>query len=468
MVYIEKTKEESVMSSKINRILVLVFGATTGVTLNEFVVGKGFRLLWSREIPWVMDGKVYLWPITWLCDLLTEVKAMARPGDIITLAMWGADVVHIADGGLVGKVIHYRSVPGDFAEKMIVDSGVSEYELSRLMGNVHAASYQAVFQDAFWRLYTGNRNRLQAIPMADWMTYKLTGQKGHDQSMLHNQGQGVETSARVNQLFDSKNLTEFAPWNRCKWSYNGLVALPCTYNAYVVPCTHDSPLARLVLASTGLKAGVWTGSWYGVNFVIKEGDNIIPSERTHKANLVFEAMPGGGVSAISNIGMHGPLWKALKNARGEISYAQAAEMAMPHINWAFVDKAIFTDEIMGLDPVKFVERVMRIFGISNPNALGLTLAALANTIAVSSRNGLADAAKALGIPCPTDIAIVGGFAENRVILEALRLHGLNVTIPPFAGLATQAGAAAQALFLAGKAKSIKEALGMLPDKVLTE
>ena len=175
-----KQKREKDMSTKTEKVLVSVFGATTGVTLYEFVVGRGFRLLWKRDIPWITDGQVYAWPMDWLKGILDEVKAMAAPGAVVTSAMWGADVVHMDGDDIMGKVLHYRSVPPEFAGRLIKNSGISNYEWSRLMGNVHPAFYQAVFSSCFWRKYTRCDSCLQIIPLADWITWQLSGQKGHD------------------------------------------------------------------------------------------------------------------------------------------------------------------------------------------------------------------------------------------------------------------------------------------------
>jgi activator of 2-hydroxyglutaryl-CoA dehydratase len=91
---------------------------------------------------------------------------------------------------------------------------------------------------------------------------------------------------------------------------------------------------------------------------------------------------------------------------------------------------------------------------------------LVNTIAVKCVSGLSNAAEVLGVGMPSEVAIVGGFAENKAILKALELHGITAVVPPFAGLATQAGAAAEALRRAEIASTTSEALAMFPNKEL--
>ena len=447
------------MSDKIKRVLVLVFGATTGATLYEFIVGRGFRLLWNREIPWTMEGSVFIWPMDWLENILAEVKAQATPGTIISSAMWGADVVHMYEDKVVGKVLHYRSVPSEYAQKLISDSGISKYEWSRLMGHVHPEFYQMVFNSRYWRqnilYYEGY---LKVIPLADWITWKLSGQKGHDKVMLHNQGAGVPTSKLVNRYFDKSHCSQFAPiWSE----FSSSQLLEIGNGVSVVPCTHDSALARTVLASTGLSWGVWTGSWYGICKIVSETD--VASERTYDAGLVFEAMPNDATSAISNIGMHGPHYKALKNINGKMSYESAAELALANLDQVIVDRYIFNQEILSQKPDDFAKLALEMV----KGDLGLALAAMANTIAFSCRAGLSKAALALGTSIPHEVAIVGGFAENAAILKALENYSNKVVVPPFAGLATQAGAAAQALYLAGMASNTGEALKMFPNVELT-
>ena len=448
-----------VMSKKIERVLVLVFGATTGVTLHEFKVGCGFRLLWNKEIPWKMEGSVYVWPMSWLEKTLKEVKAEATPGTIIASAMWGADVVHMHEDEIVGKVLHYRSIPSEFAEELKNDSGISDYEWSRLMGHVHPAFYQMVFSSRFWRERTLCESHLQVIPLADWITWKLSGQKGHDHVMLHNQGAGNSTSKLVNIYFDKWDSSLFAPvW--LEFSSNQL--LETGSSEYVVPCTHDSAYARTILASTDLPWGLWTGSWYGVCKIV-EGGTDTASEKTFNAKLVFEAMPNNGMSAISNIGMHGPLYKALKNVNGEISYERATELALAKLDKVIDYKVVYGPKILSQKPEEFAKSALEKVDGDH----GLALASMVNTIAVNCESGLTKAASALDVSTPKEVAIVGGFAENSAILTALKGCGIDAIVPPFAGLATQAGAAAHALCLAGEARSTGEALNMFPDVELT-
>lgn len=442
------------MSIGIKRVLVLVFGATTGVTLHEFVIKQGFRLIWNREIPWKMEGSVYVWPMNWLQNILNEVRQMATPGTIIASAMWGADVVHMSDDEIIGKVLHYRSVPSAFAEELIKDSGISNYEWSRLMGHVHPAFYQMAFMSRFWRQHTQYKKASRVIPLADWITWKLSDQKGHDRVMLHNQGAGVSTSKLVSSYFNNSHCNIFAPvWPE----FLSDQLLETENGVYVVPCTHDSALARTVLASTNLKWGLWTGSWYGVCKIVDKEDKA--SESTFNARLVFEAMPNNAMSAISNIGMHGPPYKALKNVNGEISYERATELAFTKLDQAHERGLYFSDQILSETPEGFAKSALEYLG----GDLSLALAAMLNTIASRCMSGLFNAASALGLHTPREVAIVGGFAENAAILKALNKYNVNAVVPRFAELATQAGAAAHALCLAGVASNTKEALGMFPN-----
>ncbi|MCX6720355.1 MAG: hypothetical protein NTW11_00930 [Candidatus Staskawiczbacteria bacterium] len=451
------------MSVQVVRVLVLVFGASGGplgkggVALYEFVVGNGYRLIWNKDVPWEKNGWAkYVWPMDWLKNLLAEVKAMATPGTVIAPAMWGADVVHLWAGRIIGPVAHYRSVPDDFAKRLIQESGIPAHEWSRLMGHVHPEFYQMIFSSHFWRNSTCNRYPLAVVPLADWITLQLSGQQGHDQAMLHDQGAKAPTSKLVNLYFDCGHHGQFAPI----WPLFGHDQLLEIGNgAYVVPCTHDSPLAR-DFATWGL----WTGSWYGVFRKVTAGDGIVPGEKTFNAGLVFEAMPNNGLSAISNIGRHGPLYKALMNANGEISYERAARLALTSISEIVETRLVFDDEMLKLEPELFAKSALGM-------AKGLetqALAGMVNTIATKCKDGLTKAATALGVPMPSEVAIVGGFAENIAILKALKMHGITAVVPPFAGLATQAGAAAEALRRAGMASTTAEALAMFPNKELVE
>lgn len=439
----------------IERVLVLVFGATTGATLHEFKVGGGIKLIWNKEIPWQIDGQNYLWPMDWLMNVLDEVKSMATPGTAIASAMWGADVVHMYNGRIIDRVLHYRSIPSVFAEDLIRESGISRYEFSRLMGNVHPEFYQMVFSSRYWRQYVGCYDPVDVIPLADWITWGLSGQKGHDQVMLHNQGVGVATSKLVNNYFDNSHLSQFAPvWP--KFSFGQL--LEAGNGVYVVPCTHDSAFARTLLASTGLEWGLWTGSWYGICKIVNEQDRA--SEQTFRAGLVFEAMPKNAMSAISNIGMHGPHYKALKNVCGSMSYECATGMALLKLEQVVSEGRVFSPDLLAHKPDDFARLALE----QGEGDHSLALATMVNTIASNCQSGISNAVAVLGISIPNTVAIVGGFAENRAILKALQLHKTNVVVPPFAGLATQAGAAAHALCLSGMASNTGEALKMFSEK----
>lgn len=444
----------------VTKVLALVFGATAGATLYEFRVGQGFRLVWNKDIPWIMDDKVYVWPMGWLESILHEVREMATPGTIIASAMWGADVVHMSlNGYRAEEVLHYRSIPPDFANDMISQSGIPKHEWSRLMGHVHPEFYQMVFSSAFWRRYTNDRGLVQVIPLADWITLQLSGEKGHDRVMLHNQGAGVATSQLVNSHFNRYEFSEFAPvWD----IFEPDELLSLQDDIYVVPCTHDSTLARLVLESTGLPWGLWTGSWYGVYRKITPDISVKPGEGTYNAGLVFEAMPKGGFSAISNIGMHGPRYKALKDAKGRMSYEDAAKLALARIDLIKSQGLIFSKELLTQEPDAFARAAL----VQAKDDLGLALATMVNTIAASSKGGLENAALALGVPKPCEVAIVGGFAENPAILRALDLYGIRAVVPHFAGMATHAGLAAQAMRLYHGSMGIAQALEMFPDQVL--
>ena len=60
-----------------------------------------------------------------------------------------------------------------------------------------------------------------------------------------------------------------------------------------------------------------------------------------------------------------------------------------------------------------------------------------------------------------EVAVTGGWAKNRLFLQALEELGYQVVIPPFADLATAAGLAADALVRIGDAKNFKAALKQL-------
>ena len=396
----------------------------------------------------------------WLREIIFKVKLLATPGTVIASAMWGADVVNFSNGAICDDVLHYRSVPPKFANDMMAGTGIPKYEWSRLMGHVQAEFYQPVFINAFQKTYSGKSYCSHIFPLADWITAELSGQQGHDPVMFHNQGLGVPTSKLVNCHFCPNDLSDFSPMWKI-FSYDEL--LPVKNDAYIMPCSHDSTFARAVLASTGLPWGLWTGSWYGVFRAVKDGDKIVPSEKTYKAGLVFEAMPNNGLSAISNIGMDGPKYKALKNIKGKISYKEASQLALTKITQAVGDKLVFPAELLEKEAGIFAKNALTLA----KGDLALALATMANTITENSIKALDDAALALGMQSPNGIAIVGGFAENTAILKALACHGLsNINIPPFAGMATQAGVAAEALRRAGIAPSIEEALKMIPDKKL--
>jgi sugar (pentulose or hexulose) kinase len=189
------------------------------------------------------------------------------------------------------------------------------------------------------------------------------------------------------------------------------------------------------------------------------------SEHTFNAKLVFEAMPNNAMSAISNIGMHGPLYKALKNAKGEISYEQATKLALTKLNKVIEKELVFNQEILSQKSDDFARLALE----EVHGDLDLALATMVNTIAVVCKSGLFDAATALGVRRkPIVVAIVGGFAENKALMKALDMHGITTVVPAFASLATQAGAAAHALCLAGVASNTKEALEMFPNVKLTK
>jgi sugar (pentulose or hexulose) kinase len=435
------------------RILLGVFGATTGFTLTE-VSDDGGKMTRQAEIPWTGNARegIY-WPAAWLAEELDRVKADARPGDIIALAMPGADLLVLspedAEGGLPANPIqHYRGVmDGGFIERTL-DILPAETIYAET-GGANVAAFQPYAQLLAYEERNPGllANAAAVVPLCDWMTWRLSGERGHDPVMLQDQGLTPRGKLICERVSGIPGLAaKIAPWR----TFGEKEAVRAKGGFLVAPVTHDSVPARMAGYSS-CPWTVWTGTWIGTACQI---DSIRATEPALAGGIAFEGA-GDSLSAITNVGMLGRTYKALITA-AEIDFERASAIAMARMSRKVYES--FDVSKLPIDEEAALESLIDRYGPDLEDVLG----AVISSIAVACREKISATARALSLPPPREVAVIGGWARNQAFIQALKRFYEGVRIPPQAASATTVGLAAEALLKAGESRTVKEALILLP------
>jgi len=456
------------MTERARDVLCGVFGATTGFSLHRFVGGKTQQII-KAEIPFGKgpDGLKY-WPTGWLQHILHAAAAYGGRESLLALATWGADSAlltrtgHIFTSHIIHPAQHYGSVPKSWLGQ--ATAHVSALDIYRRTGGANVAWFQPYAQ-----LLCEKQHRPQllawpakvaVIPMADLMTCILTGAKGHDQTTLQSYGM-LEKGWRglYGQLFPQMGKAalagRIAPWP----VFDQRTILPGPGGIRVIPATHDSVPARMVGFSQ-CPFVLWTGNWVGTAFNLADSPGVQPSAESLAADIAFEGV-GPARAAITNIAMLGTYWKALLEwAQGpqKTDYQQGAASALEAL-----DKGLEVDlaEILPAQSEQIDQIAVRLGSVCAVSDWPVKLATFIKSAAKACDQKLQATAKVLGLDKPTEVAIIGGWAENAAFVAALCSLGYAVHIPPLAAEATHAGLAAQALVRGNEAPDFGEALKML-------
>ncbi|MFA5022072.1 MAG: hypothetical protein WC508_03270 [Patescibacteria group bacterium] len=441
------------------KVIVVIFGASSGLTVGYFAGGK-FCVLVKAKIPFRQDANgIKYWPLAWLKKQLAAVMEYAQPGDIVAPATWGADYAAFADdsavfGGMnLGWAKFYASVPEHYL-KQVTDIIPAE-ELYLRTGGANVDWFQMYSQLKCDLGLQANvllaKTTTGLIPMADVITYLLTGQKGHDQTMLKSYGLTEPGWRKIYlQLFGSEIANKIAPWP--VFPENQLLTRP--NGVRVCPTTHDSVPSRRV-GFTLCPWDLWTGTWGGDALDLTAFPNVTPSKKSFGANVAFEGI-GNSAAAITNFGMFGTIWDAIKTEGGWPSYDAIAQSALEFLGASEISM------IMGNNPTPNLTRMMehleKTFSAGN---WPLKAAYFITVVAQICKNGLEGTAKLFDLPKPVSVAVTGGWTENEAFLAQLENLGIAPLIPPLATEATHAGVAAQALVMADEANTFAEALELL-------
>jgi hypothetical protein len=411
----------------------------------------GGRVTEQKEIPWEGDTRegIY-WPREWLIEELRQVKASARKGDVIALAMPGADLyVSSREADTPPRIQHYRGVmDGGFIEK--ATSKVWPTDLYRRTNGANVAAFQPYAQLlAYEERQPGSvRNAPEIVPLNDWMTDRLTGRKGHDPVMLQDQGLTFEGRAVCEEIAGVDGLAgRIAPWP----AFAEDEILETGGGVYVVPVTHDSVPAR----TAGYSAApwvIWTGTWIGTACSVGE---VRASALAYESGVAFEGA-GPSLSAITNVGMLGRIYKVLIQRAG-IDFTEASLRVQRLLD----ERELETVDVTALpaDEDQAVQKLSDRIGWDPDLLLSTYIASTAD----ACRHHIRATSEILGMEPPVDVAVIGGWARNTAFLCALEQHFGEVRVPEQAPYATAVGLAADALVRVRDASSMKEALEMLPE-----
>ncbi|MBW3621986.1 MAG: hypothetical protein KY468_01090 [Armatimonadetes bacterium] len=433
------------------RVIVGVFGATTGLTVAEFS-HQGGRVTDQKEIPWIGNPKegIY-WPMDWLSGELDRLRSAAGEGDVIALAMPGADlcILPSEESGTLPPVQHYRGVmDGGFIER--ATATMPAPEIYRRTNGANVAAFQPYAQLlAYEERHPGVLNDAQAVvPLSDWMTLRLSGRRGHDPVMLQDQGLANEGRQVCGEVIGLPGLAaKVAPWR----VFGEGEVLRTEAGAYVVPVTHDSVPAR----NAGYSAApwvVWTGTWIGTACRVEA---IRASALAYEAGFAFEGA-GPSLSAITNVGMLGRTYKALVQ-RQNMGFEEVSARIQRRLN----DEAIPTFDVADLpaDEEEGIRLLMDRFGTD----MDVILSAYIASTAAGCRDRIRATASVLDLEPPQEVAVIGGWSRNAAFLDALQREYGRVKVPAQAADATAVGLAADALVRVGDAATVGEALGKLPE-----
>ncbi|MFA6215578.1 MAG: hypothetical protein WC768_03355 [Patescibacteria group bacterium] len=426
------------------------FGATSDFTVRVYSP-TGNQKVVEAKVPWQTGkgGAIY-WPLDWLQDMMKAVRSYAGRGDLIAGAMPGADLVFLKSGFPL-KARHYPSTPeGVLAE---ITAKIPALELYMATGGANVDFYQPYCQlAAMFASRSTMWNTDTIVPLADWLTGVLHNWRvglRADQVMWQSQGLATLTSEALYRKLFGKDLA--AKLFRSDFFRRCEVVRDRASGAIIVPVTHDSVPARMVGFSQ-CPWVIWSGTWLGIAFCLLKHLGIKPTAQTFAAGIAFEGI-GSSRAAITNIAQLGRAYKWM------IGFA----------NWDYATAALQANTVidctrpydltgMPTDEAEAKTWLRELYNKRSPQA---AIAGLLKSAALACHQKLEATAGVLRLAAPTEISVIGGWAQNSAFINALRKLGYKVHIPPFAAEATHAGLAADALVRVGDAKTFNEALAML-------
>jgi len=299
----------------------------------------------------------------------------------------------------------------------------------------NVAPYQPYVQLSFIQeQYPDNLKRsCEIVPLADFITLQLTGNDGHDQVMRQSQGlinRGwLREFSLYGKLFGDDLCDKIMPWS----GYCGH-ALSESKGAYFMPTTHDSVWSRMVGFAV-CNTVIWTGSWIGTA-VRANRMGIKATDEMFQSGIAIEGI-GESQAAITNIAMLGEVYAGLVRASRFGSYAYANEKAQRYFN----------DKVRGFDLSEMPQHELKAAAwvLKQYQSPAEAIAGLMLTAAIACKDNLDITERILGLAPYGNLAITGGWAENKVFIAALNLLGYDVKISQHSKNATHAGLAAEAL-----------------------
>ncbi|MFA6422827.1 MAG: hypothetical protein WCW17_00040 [Patescibacteria group bacterium] len=437
-----------------NSLTVIVAGASTGITITRY--RSGVATTQNLPIPWIPDsnGNIF-WPLEWLRQLMVSIRSEARAGDVIAGGTWGADAALAIDKPTMDNVdwllnpFHYRCIGKEYLYQALTNTTAEHvFEMS---GGAAVASYQMYCQlHAYRKFYGDELDKVVAIiPIADLITYWLSGHQGHDKTILQSYGLLAYHGLQIYTQF-SKLASKILPWQAIETS-----VMMADNDATVVPITHDSVRSR----DFGFVFGDlvnWTGTWAGPAWRIPEFG--AASAEMYRAGIAIEGI-GPSRAAVCN-SAHTPYYKAVCTQggfvdNGQILFDQAAKAACREMR--NINKII---DVSSCPNLPNEDLAIDLIGICNGNA-ALALATLIQSTAIAFDKVVTNMATLLGQNKPKQVVITGGWGNNKAYQRAVNLLGYEVIIPPNPEDATTLGVAMDALRRTGHALANLEALELL-------
>ncbi|MCX6789887.1 MAG: hypothetical protein NTZ42_04800 [Candidatus Gribaldobacteria bacterium] len=424
------------------RIIAIVFGVSSGVTVMEFKIKEKPREILRADIPWEKstNGAICM-PTRWLATFFQMIKNYATSGDVITGATWGADL-HWSSP----SIQHYQSVQQKHLE--MVKSIVPPLEIYLNTGGVNVDIYQPYAQlEAIKKRWPQIKYGSKAIiPFNDHITWYLSEERKHDPNMLNSQGLLAKNWRSVyEKIFEPNIVARIRPWAL----FQEQELITESSGIIIVPFSHDSLYSRIT-GFAECESLLWTGSWFGSAHQVDP--SIKPNEKTFEAQISFEGL-GSKRSAITNVKMFGAIYKELLRRLG-LSYKKASEYSLPFMRTE-QESHLSDEDIRELpnDATSGADFIMK-----KAEKKNRVVPFFIKTVAYAGIQKDKEVAKTLDLEQKNEIGVTGGFAENEAFLEALRVMGYKVYIPSFAAISTHAGLAADALVRLGVASTYNSAL----------
>lgn len=443
----------------VGRLILLVLGASNGISVWT-VDDDGFHVIENgMKIPWKYSNGATYWPVEWFQAFLRDkILALAGQGDTIGGLMWGADLVVTTqtDRTEIAAPLHYPCLAGVGVKEEALRR-MPELEIYRRTGGANVDFYQPYCQLlGYDHFHPGILPHVVSVElMADWITLQLSGVQGHDRVMLQDQGLSPESDgARVCEEVTGVPASVFPgsafPDNKVIKRDDGIG---------VVPISHDSVPARMAgyaASKQGHPVVNWTGTWLGTAVYLGDRKPKLDEEMM-EARIAIEGA-GRSASAIINSARIGQLYRALKEQVG-ISFDEAAREAhsrLRHVS-STSGYSFERENLSGED-----NEALAWLSERYPDPLD-GMAALVCSASDFTYEDVVATQRALGVTLPDELIVVGGWSQNTAYTELLANAGFEVIVPSYAPEATMLGLAADCLFRTGQAESMEEAFAKLPE-----